>query len=48
MQVHPGDAYARSNGEKNGKNELWYVLEARENAEIVYGIKQEETKEEFV
>lgn len=48
VQVHPGDAYARSNGEKNGKNELWYVLEARENAEIVYGIKQEETKEEFV
>ena len=48
VQVHPGDAYARSNGEKNGKNELWYVLEARENAEIVYGLKQAETKEEFI
>lgn len=48
VQVHPGDAYARANGEENGKNELWYVLDARENAEIVYGVKQNETKEDFI
>lgn len=48
VQVHPDDTYARGNGENNGKNELWYILEAKEHAEIVYGIKEDETKEAFV
>jgi mannose-6-phosphate isomerase len=48
VQVHPDDAYAMANGEKNGKNELWYILDARKDAEIVYGIKQDETKESFI
>lgn len=48
VQVHPGDAYAESNGQQSGKSEMWYVLAAKKNAEIVYGIKQEETKADFI
>ncbi len=48
VQVHPDDVYAKDHGENNGKNELWYILDAKENAEIVYGVKKNETKEAFV
>jgi len=47
VQVHPDDAYARLCGEKNGKNELWYIVDAKENANLVYGLKKEVTKEKF-
>lgn len=48
VQVHPDDAYARVNGEHNGKNELWYILDAKENAKLVYGVKKDESKEDFI
>lgn len=48
VQVHPDDAYSRANGEKNGKNELWYVLDAKENSKLVYGIKKNESKEDYL
>lgn len=48
VQVHPDDAYARSNGENNGKNELWYILDSKDHAKIVYGIKENETKKAFI
>lgn len=48
VQVHPDDAYAKKNGEKNGKNELWYVLDAKDNSKLVYGIKKNVSKEDFM
>ena len=41
VQVHPNDEYAREheNGQR-GKTELWYVLDAREDARLVYGLSQ--------
>lgn len=38
VQVHPNDAYAREheNGAM-GKTEMWYVLDAAEDAHLVYG-----------
>lgn len=38
VQVHPDDEYAHEheNGEF-GKTECWYVLDAKEDAEIIYG-----------
>ncbi len=47
VQVHPGDDYAKINGDKCGKNELWYILDAKENSKLVYGVKKEETKAGF-
>lgn len=39
VQVHPDDAYAAANEGKLGKTEAWVILEAEENASILYGIK---------
>ena len=47
VQVHPNDEMAQDNGERNGKTEMWYVLEADENAEIILGFNKEVTKEEL-
>ncbi|MCM1315764.1 MAG: class I mannose-6-phosphate isomerase [Muribaculaceae bacterium] len=40
VQVHPDDAYARMHENQNGKSEMWYVLDADENAQIIYGFEE--------
>lgn len=47
VQVHPGDEYARRVENENGKTEAWYILEADEDAQLVYGVAEEMTREEF-
>ena len=47
VQVHPDDDYAAKTGCGCGKSEMWYVLDAEENAEIIYGFKETVTKIEF-
>lgn len=47
VQVHPDDAYAKKMGEPNGKNEMWYVIDARPGAKLVFGLKPGVTKEDF-
>ena len=46
VQVHPDDVYAREkeNGAW-GKTEMWYVLQVRKGAELVYGFNQDVSKE---
>lgn len=47
VQVHPDNAYAmRAEGE-SGKTEMWYVVDAEEGASLIYGFKQEISREEF-
>ena len=48
VQVHPTDTYAQEheNGQF-GKTEMWYVLDASRDAKLVYGLKQDFTKEEI-
>lgn len=48
VQVHPNDEFARKreNGEL-GKTECWYVIDCKEDAEIVYG-HHATTKEELI
>ena len=48
VQVHPTDTYAREheNGQL-GKTEMWYVLDASRDAKLVYGLKQDCSKEEI-
>lgn len=45
VQVHPDDEYAEKyeNG-ASGKTEMWYVVEAEKNAELVYGFYDDITK----
>jgi len=47
VQVHPDDTYAKINGDICGKNELWYILDAKENSKLVYGVNNDETKADF-
>lgn len=47
IQVHPDDDYAKKYENDNGKTEAWYVLDAAEDASIVYGFNRDITKEEF-
>lgn len=47
VQVHPDDAYAKSVGQPNGKNELWYIIDARPGAKLIYGLKSGVTREGF-
>lgn len=47
VQVHPPDDYALEHDGERGKNEMWYVVDADEGAEIIYGFKHEIGREEF-
>ncbi len=47
IQVHPDNAYAMRHENDWGKTELWYIIEAEPNAEIIYGVKHAVTKEEL-
>ena len=49
VQVHPSDEYAfeHENGQR-GKTEMWYVLDASAGARLVYGLRHDSTKEEFL
>jgi mannose-6-phosphate isomerase len=47
VQVHPNDDYASRVENDRGKTEMWYIVEADEGAEIIYGLKDGMTAEEF-
>lgn len=47
VQVHPDDEYALSVEGEYGKTEMWYVVDCEEGAELVYGFKENISKEEF-
>lgn len=45
VQVHPNDAYAQQHEGEYGKTECWYILDAKENAEIIYGVNAQNQDE---
>ena len=47
IQVHPNDTLARQRGFSNGKTEMWYVIEADKDAEIVDGFSRAMSPEEY-
>ncbi len=46
VQVHPDDKYASDYEGGLGKTEMWYVLDAKQNASLVYGFQQDVTAEQ--
>jgi mannose-6-phosphate isomerase len=49
IQVHPDDAYALSRESHTGylgKTEAWFVIDAKENSEIIWGFKQDVTQQQ--
>ena len=48
VQVHPGDTYAREvENLPYGKTEMWYILDAPKGAELIIGLRDGITREDF-
>lgn len=47
IQVHPDNEYAKRVENEFGKTEIWYILDAEEDAQLVYGFKEKISREEF-
>ncbi len=49
VQVHPNDemAHLLEGPQEDGKTEMWVVLEAKPGAQLIYGFKEDITKEQF-
>lgn len=47
VQVHPDDEYGLKHEGEMGKTECWYILDADEDAELIFG-HHAQSKEEFV
>ena len=48
VQVHPDDELAEKRGLGNGKTEMWYVMQADKDAELVMGFNHEMTRMDYV
>ncbi len=48
IQVHPDDIYAKKHHHSQGKTEMWVVLDATPDAEIITGFNKEVSREEYL
>src|SRR5690606_13495729 len=48
VQLHPHDDLAKKRHNSFGKTEMWYIMQADENAEINVGFKKTISKEEYL
>ena len=47
VQVHPDDAYAARVENDRGKTEMWHILEAEEGSELIMGLREGVSREDF-
>lgn len=47
IQVHPSNDIARKQHNSFGKNEMWYVMQAEDNAELIIGFKEKITLDQY-
>lgn len=48
IQVHPGDEVAAERHKSFGKTEMWYVVDADENAELIIGFSKDCSRDEYM
>jgi mannose-6-phosphate isomerase len=48
VQVHPDDKLAMKRHKQNGKSEMWYVLQADKDAQLISGFKKELSEKEYL
>ena len=48
IQLHPNDALAKKRHNSFGKTEMWYVMQADEEASIIVGFKERSSPKEFL
>lgn len=47
IQVHPNNEIAKTRHNSFGKNEMWYIMQADKDAEIIVGFEKEVNKTQF-
>lgn len=47
IQVHPSNELAKARHNSFGKNEMWYVMEAEKDSELIIGFNQETDKKSY-
>lgn len=48
IQLHPNDALAKERHNSYGKTEMWYIMEAEEDARIILGFNQDSSSKEYL
>lgn len=48
IQLHPNDELAQKRHNSFGKTEMWYIMQADENARIILGFKKDSSPKEYV
>lgn len=48
IQLHPNDELAQKRHNSFGKTEMWYIMQADENARIILGFKKDSSPEEYL
>jgi len=48
IQVHPNDELAKKRHNSFGKTEMWYIMQADENARIIVGFKEKSNANEYL
>lgn len=48
IQVHPNDELAQKRHHSFGKTEMWYIMQADENARIIVGFKEKSNADEYL
>ena len=47
IQLHPNDELAKKRHDSFGKTEMWYIMDADQDANLIVGFNKEVTKEEY-
>jgi mannose-6-phosphate isomerase len=47
VQVHPNDELAKKRHNSFGKTEMWYIIETKEDAELIIGFQEDISAEKF-
>ena len=48
IQVHPNDELAKKRHNSFGKTEMWYVMQADDDARLIVGFKEKSSPEEYI
>ncbi len=48
IQLHPNDALAKERHNSFGKTEMWYIMDAEKDANLIVGFNQPVSREEYV
>jgi mannose-6-phosphate isomerase len=48
IQVHPDDELARKRNQLNGKTEMWYVIDADKDAQLISGFNRKVTQKQYL